>query len=56
MKIKKGCHTFSLKAKSSYSEIQDIVEHGKFKLDKREKFCLNSRYSAPEFKKLGTEI
>ncbi len=56
MKTTNGIHTFSLKVRSSYSGIQNIITANACIRMKRDKFGLNNNYCIPTYKSTGVEI
>ena len=56
MKTENGIHTFSLKIRSSYSGIQNIITANACIRMKRDKFGLNNNYCIPTYKSTGVEI
>ena len=56
MKTTNGIHTFSLKVRSSYSGIQNIITANTCIRMKRDKFGLNNNYCIPTYKSTGVEI
>lgn len=56
MKTTNGIHTFSLKVRSSYSEIQNIISANTCICLKKDKFGLNNNYCIPTYKSIGVEI
>ena len=56
MKRNDGIHTFSLKTRSSYSEIQNICAQNACIRGKRDRFSLNQNYFIADYKDKGVEI
>lgn len=56
MKTENGIHTFSIKMRSSYSGIQNIITANACIRMKRDKFGLNNNYCIPAYKAVGVEI
>lgn len=56
MKMENGIHTFSLKVRSSYSEIQNIITANTCIRITKDKFGLNNNYCIPTYKSTGVEI
>ena len=56
MKRNDGIHTFSLKARSSYSEIQNIRAQNTCIRGKRGRFSLNQNFCIADYKDKGVEI
>ena len=56
MERKDGIHTFSLKTRSSYSEIQNIRVQNTCIRGKRDHFSLNQNYFIADYKDKGVEI
>ena len=56
MKTTNGIHTFSLKVRSSYSEIQNIITANTCIRITKDKFGLNNNYCIPTYKSTGVEI
>ena len=56
MKTTNGIHTFSLKVRSSYSEIQNIITANTCIRITKDKFGLNNNYCIPTHKSTGVEI
>ena len=56
MKTENGIHTFSLKIRSSYSGIQNIITANACIRMKRDKFGLDNNYCIPAYKAVGVEI
>ena len=56
MKTTNGIHTFSLKVRSSYSEIQNIITANTCIRITKDKFGLNNNYYIPTYKSTGVEI
>lgn len=55
MKTKRGIHTFSLTARSTYTEIQNIVEQVPC-ISRPDKYHLNIKHEIVKYKGLGVEI
>ena len=56
MKTENGIHTFSLKIRSSYSGIQNIITANTCIRVTKDKFGLNNNYCIPTYKSTGVEI
>ena len=56
MKTTNGIHTFSLKVRSSYSEIQNIITANACIRLRKEDWGMDNRYCIPSYKGIGVEI
>ena len=56
MKTENGIHTFSIKMRSSYSGIQNIITANTCIRITKDKFGLNNNYCIPTHKSTGVEI